>query len=61
MATGVESAARRAEIKRGMTPSEVRDILGRPKHELTYGSRVRWRYEDVTVIFEDGRVKEVRF
>jgi Zn-dependent protease with chaperone function len=55
------SAGKRDEIRRGMTPAQVREILGRPKHELSFGDRLRWRYEDVTVIFEDGRVKEVRF
>jgi len=51
----------RAEIKQGMTPAEVRTLLGAPDRETTYGTRTRWRYEDMSVIFKDGRVIEVRF
>jgi hypothetical protein len=51
----------RAEIKQGMTPAEVRALLGAPDRETVYGSRTRWRYEDMSVIFKDGRVIEVRF
>ena len=49
------------EIKAGMTPLEVLDILGRPEKELTFQSTTRWTYPDLTVIFENGKVKEVKF
>ena len=29
--------------------------------ELVFGERTRWTYPDLTVIFENGKVKEVRF
>ena len=51
----------RKEIKPGMTPLEVLDILGRPQKELTFQSTTRWTYPDLTVIFENGKVKEVKF
>jgi len=49
------------EIKTGMTPLEVLDILGKPQKEVTFENKSRWTYPDLTVVFENGRVKEVRF
>jgi hypothetical protein len=53
--------ATKKEIKVGMTPLEVIDVLGRPQKELTFQNTNRWTYPDLTVIFENGKVKEVRF
>jgi hypothetical protein len=44
-----------------MTPLEVLDVLGKPEKEVSFENRARWSYPDLTVIFENGRVKEVRF
>jgi hypothetical protein len=69
-ASGREPAAARSvasttttkkEIKTGMTPLEVLDILGKPQKEVTFENKSRWTYPDLTVVFENGRVKEVRF
>ena len=49
------------EIKVGMSPLEVLDTLGRPQKELTFQNTTRWTYPDLTVIFENGKVKEVKF
>jgi Zn-dependent protease with chaperone function len=48
------------EVHLGMTPDEVRDALGEPESALVFGDRLRWAYEDRTVVFEDGVVAEVR-
>jgi len=53
--------ATKKEIKLGMTPLEVIDILGRPQKELTFQNTNRWTYPDLTVVFENGKVKEVKF
>lgn len=53
--------ATKKEIKVGMSPLEVIDVLGRPQKELTFQNTNRWTYPDLTVIFENGKVKEVRF
>jgi hypothetical protein len=55
------AATTKKEIKVGMTPLEVLDILGRPQKELTFQNQNRWTYPDLTVIFENGKVKEVKF
>jgi hypothetical protein len=54
-------ATGRVEIRPGMTQDEVRRALGAPAAELIAGERTRWTYPDLVVIFEKGRVTEVRF
>ncbi len=49
-----------AEVQPGMPPDEVRRVLGPPAEELVFGEKTRWTYPDRTVIFENGKVKEVR-
>jgi hypothetical protein len=49
------------DIKVGMTALEVIDTLGKPEKEVNFENKTRWTYPDLTVIFENGRVKEVRF
>ncbi len=50
-----------AEIKRGMTADEVRKALGDPQAEVVFGDRTRWTYPDLTIVFEKGRVADVKF
>src|SRR5262245_24795411 len=54
-------ATHRAEIRAGMTPADVRAILGSPRDELVFGEKTRWTYPDLSVVFEKGKVKEVKF
>jgi Zn-dependent protease with chaperone function len=56
-----DSDSEPAEIRPGMTPDEVRRILGEPDSALVFGERLRWAYPDRTVVFEDGRVSEIRY
>lgn len=53
--------ASQKEIKAGMTALQVIEILGKPQQELTFGAKTRWTYPDLTVIFENGKVSEVKF
>lgn len=48
------------EVRLGMTPDEVRSILGEPDSALVFGERLRWAYLEQTVVFEEGRVTEIR-
>jgi hypothetical protein len=56
----VEPGVTSQRIKAGMTEKEVRELLGAPKEEIAFGAATRWTYPDLTVVFEGGRVKEVR-
>lgn len=49
------------EIKAGMTALEVIEILGKPREEVSFATKARWTYPDLTVLFENGRVTEVKF
>jgi hypothetical protein len=55
-----EAEAEAGEVRPGMTPDEVRRLLGEPDSALVFGERLRWAYPDRTVVFEDDRVTEVR-
>ena len=57
----VEAGVSSQRIKAGMTEQEVREVLGAPDEEITFGAATRWTYPDLTIVFEGGRVKEVRF
>jgi Zn-dependent protease with chaperone function len=49
------------EIKPGMSPSDVQRLLGTPREQLSFGAQTKWVYPSLSVIFEAGKVKEVRF
>ncbi len=55
------TATAKKEIKVGMTPLEVLEVLGKPEKEVSFETKTRWTYPDLTVLFESGRVKEVKF
>lgn len=54
-------ATARRDIKPGMSPDQVRAVLGPPVKEVTFGQTARWTYPDASVLFENGRVKEVKY
>jgi hypothetical protein len=60
-AAGPPPATAKKEIKVGMTPLEVLEVLGKPEKEVSFETKTRWTYPDLTVLFESGRVKEVKF
>jgi hypothetical protein len=39
----------------------VRALLGKPGQEVAFGARSTWTYPEMTVVFENGRVTEVKF
>jgi hypothetical protein len=57
---GEKSGGARTAVRVGMSPDEVRRVLGPADSELVFGDQVRWAYPDRTVIFEGGRVVEIR-
>ena len=44
-----------------MTPAQVRGLLGKPKEEVVFGAKSIWTYPALTVVFEGGKVVEVKF
>jgi hypothetical protein len=35
--------------------------MGKPQSEVSFQNQTKWTYPGAVVIFENGRVKEVRF
>ena len=60
-AAAAPAPSSKQEIAKGMTALQVIEILGKPQKEVTFENKTRWTYPDLTVIFENGRVAEVRF
>jgi hypothetical protein len=58
---GAPGSATRTEIRKGMTVDEVRRALGEPQAEVVFGDKTRWTYRDLVVVFEAGKVVDVRF
>lgn len=47
-------------VELGMTADEVEAVLGSPDTKANLGHKVLYRYEGITVEFEDGKVVDVR-
>ena len=58
---GAPAPTGRREITPGMTFDEVRALFGEPSGEVVFGNKARWSFADLSVIFEDGKVTEVKF
>lgn len=48
------------EVKLGMTPAEVENVLGPPLTKADLGEKVLYKYKDTTVEFHDSKVTDVR-
>ena len=59
--TSPGAAGNKKEIRPGMTAAEVRALLGKATQEVSFGTRSSWSYPAFTVVFENGRVTEVKF
>lgn len=59
-APAAPAAGVRREITPGMSFDEVRGLFGAPQNEVIFGNKARWTFADLTVIFEDGKVTEVK-
>ena len=44
-----------------MTAAEVEAMMGRPDAEIVFGGKTQWTYSGMSVVFEAGKVKDVRF
>lgn len=53
-------APRPTTVSVGMTPSQVKGILGAPQAEIGSAPNMTWLYKGKTVIFAAGKVKEIR-
>jgi outer membrane protein assembly factor BamE (lipoprotein component of BamABCDE complex) len=59
--SGSGSSPEKVQLRKGMTFQEIRSLLGAPVSQTEWGNQTRWRYPDMTIIFENGRLKDVKF
>jgi hypothetical protein len=50
-----------ATIHPGMTPDEVTKTLGDPQKKVNFGTKSLWTYKGMQVVFESGKVTDVKF
>jgi hypothetical protein len=50
-----------ATIHPGMTPDEVTKALGDPQKKVNFGTKSLWTYKGMQVVFENGKVTDVKF
>ncbi len=43
-----------------MTADQVRNLLGDPEAEMVFGDKTRWTYSEITVVFVNGKVADVK-
>jgi len=60
-ATAAPKGAERKQIRVGMSAAEVRALMGLAREEVRLGDQERWTYPNLSVVFENGRVKDVKF
>lgn len=54
-------ATQEASIAPGMTEADVLKALGAPDKKVSFGSKAQWSYRGMQVVFEDGKVTDVKF
>jgi hypothetical protein len=50
-----------ATITPGMTTDEVAKAMGEPQKKVTFGQKSLWSYKGMQVVFENGKVTDVKF
>jgi hypothetical protein len=61
LAPSSASAGGSKEIKPGMTEAQVRSLLGDPSDQVSFSGKVKWTYPEMSIVFEGGKVKDVKF
>ena len=44
-----------------MTEKQVTDQLGAPTKKVAFGKKTQWAYKNMTIVFEAGKVTDVKF
>ncbi len=56
-----EETASDTTITPGMTTDEVAKAMGEPQKKVTFGQKSLWTYKGMQVVFENGKVTDVKF
>lgn len=55
------TSSEEASIAPGMSESQVLSAMGTPEKKVTFGKKSLWNYRGMQVVFEDGKVTDVKF
>ena len=55
-----EKKASDTTITPGMTTDEVAKAMGEPQKKVTFGQKSLWTYKGMQVVFENGKVTDVK-
>ena len=55
------SPSQDASIEPGMTEAQVQAVMGAPDKKVMFGRKSLWNYRGMQVVFEEGRVTDVKF
>lgn len=50
-----------ANIAPGMTEADVLKAMGAPEKKVSFGSKAQWSYRGMQVVFDNGKVVDVKF
>jgi hypothetical protein len=56
-----EKGSKDTSIEPGMAEAQVLEAVGSPNKKVTFGKKSLWNYQNIVVIFEDGKVTDVKF
>lgn len=55
------AATHEASIEPGMTEADVLKAMGPPDKKVSFGSKAQWSYRGMQVVFDGGKVVDVKF
>lgn len=58
--TTSSGASSTVSLKPGMTELEVVKVLGQPREKVAFGQKSLWRYDSVSITFQDGRLVDMK-
>jgi len=53
-------ASSNISLKPGMTELEVMKLMGQPREKVAFGAKSLWRYDAVSITFENGRLVDMK-
>jgi hypothetical protein len=60
-ATSAEKGSGDTSIAPGMAEAQVLEAMGTPDKKVTFGEKSLWNYRGLQVVFEEGKVTDVKF
>lgn len=56
-----QAPSQQISIAPGMSEAQVLNAMGEPEKKISFGKKTLWNYRGMQVVFEDGKVSDVKF